>query len=106
MALAKNLGTSGRSLLKLSTPSLSAVAPRSICVCKKSAQNNNNIIDSRKELLSQRASGIRSQTRAMTTTQRRLAAVEGTFRIEKDTFGELKVNVTIFLSHAETFSIR
>ena len=93
MALAKNLHSSSRALLKLSAPSLSAAAkPRSFCVCKTApsaaaaGQDGN-------ELLNPRASGFESQTRTMKTTQRRLAAVEGTFRLEQDSFGELKVRL-------------
>ena len=87
MALAKNLHSSSRALLKLSTPTLSAPAPRSLCVCKTPVKD--------KEFLNPCASGFESQTRTMTTTQRRLAAVEGSYRLEADTFGELKVRFPV-----------
>ena len=102
MALAKTLRTSGRSLTKLTNPSLSAAAaaaaPRSFCVWRtatttttKHFQNLNNDNNNQSHCSLAAKSGACSQTRAMTTTQRRLAAVEGSFRIEADTFGELKV---------------
>jgi len=97
MALAKNLQSSGRSLLKLSSAqSLSAAGPRSASsVSVKTLPTTTTTRDKEPSLLNRRASGFdrkfESQTRTMTTTQRRLAAVEGSYRLEQDTFGELKV---------------
>ena len=98
MALAKTLRTSGRSLAaKLTNPSLSAAAaaaaPRSFCVWRTATTTTKNFqnLNNQHHSSLPAKGGACSQTRAMTTTQRRLAAVEGSFRIEADTFGELKV---------------
>jgi len=88
MALAKSIHASA--LFKVTPQSLAAAAHASGAASRTSVG------------AAARASGIvaaadrtsdasYSQIRAMSTSQRRLAAVEGSFRIEKDTFGELKV---------------
>ena len=83
MALAKSLHASGRALFKVTPQSLATHASTAASASRTSTAA------AASGVLSSDASY--SQIRAMSTSQRRLAAVEGTFRIEKDTFGELKV---------------
>ena len=93
MALAKSLHASA--LFKVTPPSLAAAASHASGAASRlpslgaAARASGIVTAAAADRTSADASY--SQIRAMSTSQRRLAAVEGTFRIEKDTFGELKV---------------
>jgi fumarate hydratase class II len=108
MAQAKNLCASAGAIFKLTPPSFSATAwaaSRSFSILRTTLQPNNNNESFLASHMPKTASSQvctryspssrneqrRHQTRTMMTTPRRLAEVEGSYRIEKDTFGELKV---------------
>ena len=92
MSLAKSLHASSRALFKV-TPQSLAVAAASAPPSSSSAASFRDNTSTGVVVLRRSPSGVTySQSRTMTTSQRHLAAVEGTFRIEKDTFGELKVS--------------